>query len=1035
VDGAVVVRCEVGWAGARAGLRSGDVVSAWKRAGLHGSVDSFLDLARVEQDQAPLGPVVLEVWRGRRVRHLTMPRDSWKVDARPTLSPADLARHSSALRFAVEGALDPAVSTWRTLAEKLNRRDRPIAAAWCAFRAASAFIDAGREKDALAKLEAAAALITDPVIQALLWERGGNAFLESGHRKPASTAFTKAIELRATANGESPAVAFTLLQLCRTAHRQHEVEAQKALGIYRALQDDGIQAAEAAFELALSMYASSRYDRAEALCREALAIVERRAPESPLRADLLGRLGLAVLHLGDLEAAQTLFTRELRAAERIDPDGPRAGHACNRLGLVAKRLGEYQVARSWYLRGLEIYRSCRPDGVEVAGMLNNLGNIAIRENDFATALRYHRQALAIRERLHPGGRDVATSLNNLGLIERQLGHYDTAGEYLERALALKRVLAPGTLTLSNTLTELDMVAARQQRLEEARRLYEKALTIRQRVAPDSPGVADVLFLQGALAMTEERPRSAERLWRRATSIVERTQEGLRLSADARSRFGARYYLFYGALARLLATEGRAEEGFALMERARSRALRAMLLGSQSIPAGVSGRLWAAYRRSLERIDRLRAELARRGESDPATGRGPSLVEELQRLEKERNRMAGEIRAEAPRLAGLSRVAAPTLDQVCRALDPGTVMLSYVIGEEDSVLFVAQPATDVTDCLRTSLIPVGAEEIENRIEIFRTFISRGRTTTEADPALVTQGRRLFDLLLAPAMADIESARRVLIVPDGPLRDLPFAALALPGEPLRYLGAWKPLFMNPSGGAFVALKSRRERSGSAGLVAFADPEYGRPPRASGDPRLPRLSGSRDEARAIAAALGGGARTFLGGEATEARFRAVSGEARYLHLAVHALPDTRFPMKSALFFSTPPFAAPSPNADGVLHAWEIMDRVQCRADVVTLSACSTATGEQVAGEGVLGLARAFQYAGARTVVASQWPVGDRATAELMVRFYQGLKDGLSTADALRSARQALAASPIRLAGGETLDARHPFNWAAFQVMGDWK
>jgi CHAT domain-containing protein len=114
-------------------------------------------------------------------------------------------------------------------------------------------------------------------------------------------------------------------------------------------------------------------------------------------------------------------------------------------------------------------------------------------------------------------------------------------------------------------------------------------------------------------------------------------------------------------------------------------------------------------------------------------------------------------------------------------------------------------------------------------------------------------------------------------------------------------------------------------------------------------------------------------------------------------------------------------------VLTAWEVVDTLDTRADVVVLSACSTARGRAVPGEGVIGLARAFQIAGARTLVVSQWAIPDRSTAKLMERFYVSLQRGESTAEALRVAQLQVSDSDPGLA--------HPFHWASFQVRGDWR
>ncbi|RMF77807.1 MAG: CHAT domain-containing protein [Nitrospirae bacterium] len=169
-----------------------------------------------------------------------------------------------------------------------------------------------------------------------------------------------------------------------------------------------------------------------------------------------------------------------------------------------------------------------------------------------------------------------------------------------------------------------------------------------------------------------------------------------------------------------------------------------------------------------------------------------------------------------------------------------------------------------------------------------------------------------------------------------------------------------------------------------------------------------------------------------ATEAALRLhVQDPVPYLHLAVHARAERDRPMESALYLARPEGGTSGAAGDGVVRAWEIMDRLKVAARVVVLSGCETARGEEVAGEGVLSLSWAFHVAGARSTVASMWPVADRATAALMARFYEGVMAGESTAEALRAAQEA-AAWPR---GDRGTGPRPPYHWAAFRVMGDWR
>jgi CHAT domain-containing protein len=188
------------------------------------------------------------------------------------------------------------------------------------------------------------------------------------------------------------------------------------------------------------------------------------------------------------------------------------------------------------------------------------------------------------------------------------------------------------------------------------------------------------------------------------------------------------------------------------------------------------------------------------------------------------------------------------------------------------------------------------------------------------------------------------------------------------------------------------------------------------------------------------------YVGAEASERRAKSLPPDVRYLHFACHGLLDEWLPLNSALALSATDEAG---GDNGLLQAWEIFESVRLHADLVTLSACQTALGKETEGEGLVGLTRAFQYAGARSVLASLWSVSDRSTARLMERFYSHLKAGLRKDEALRRAQlDLIRAKPGSDGAGETRgigglsatigakpDATHPFHWAGFELFGDWR
>ncbi|MCG8456499.1 MAG: CHAT domain-containing protein, partial [Holophagales bacterium] len=286
--------------------------------------------------------------------------------------------------------------------------------------------------------------------------------------------------------------------------------------------------------------------------------------------------------------------------------------------------------------------------------------------------------------------------------------------------------------------------------------------------------------------------------------------------------------------------------------------------------------------------------------------------------------------------------------------------------------------------------------------------------------------------------IAEAERLLILADGPLHSLPFAALADPTSSgsRRFLIESKPIHRAASATVFALARAERRPRSEARMTAFGDPLYPSvEPRAeTAEPRLRSalrngldlapLPASRGEVEHLGK-LFPGSRIYVGAEATEGRAKEVDRQTTHLHIAAHGLLDDRFPLDSALALTIPP--APREGQDnGLLQAWEVFEQVRLDAELVTLSACDTGLGQVLGGEGLMGLTRAFQYAGARTVLASLWSVGDESTGKLMQSFYSHLAQGKSKAEALHRAQLGLLRDP---------DLAHPFHWAGFTLVGDWR
>lgn len=1020
--GVVVESCEPGEAAAVAGLVPGDVVVEWRQGRANGAVHSVFHLAIVEQELAPHGPVVLTVERGSKTLSVIVPVGLWQLRTRPKLVGDELALYREARELEGNDELDGAVDTWRTLA----RAATGPSASWAHTRAAVALAKSERRDDCLAALDDGVRTIADPRLRAAYWEQAGKTLLESGQNALAAGAFGRVIAILDEGFPTSPALAHALLKLCRTDFRACYDRADRAITIYQKTGERSIELANALNTAAAVAFYRSDLETAEESYLKALEMTREVAPGSPTELNLLGNLGLVAMRFGDFDTARSYYKRELEAAENLGVDCIPYAYANNYLGLLAKNLGRYDEAQLYYEQALRAFAATRPNGVEVAGVLNNLGIVAQYRENLRTAREYHEEALDLRRRLDPASSDVASSLHNVGSIAWRQGDMKVAREHLELALDLKRSFQGSSLWIATTHFELGDLARAEGALEEAIEHHRIALDIRRRVAPRHPDVASSLISLGGIESHSNRPDKAEVLLLEAVDLIEQQRSRLDISEQQRAQFKARYRYCYIDLAGLLVDQGREPEAWNLLEQARAGALRSVVGYRGSIPDGVPPDLWFAKARAESRLARVESRLARldprRDAEDLVTYRG-----QLTAVEAELDEMAAEIRKVAPAFVELENPDALSLDQVRRRLDPGTLVLSFSVGADRGMAMMTTAAGGGGLEIRSFGIPIGEDDLRQRIQRFNALLARGASSTDMEQALLSQARKLFDLLVAPAWDEITRADRLLVVPDGPLHELPFAALATTDEATRFLGLAKPVFVNPSATTAVEIGRSRPRpmSTTRTIAAFGGPTYPSDSLRVAEHRLSPLPGSRIEVEAIRRLFDGNAVAFLGPEASEANFRTRVGDATILHCALHTRSDPHFPMDSALFFSFSEHP-PDQENDGILTAWDVVDGLRISADTVVLSSCSTARGRVIAGEGIIGLARAFQVAGAKTLVASQWAIPDHSTAALMTAFYEALATGDSTVDAMHRAQRTIAGDP---------ELAHPYHWASFQVWGDWR
>lgn len=1043
LKGVTVDQVQKGSQGWKAGLLVGDVIQSWSRSGLHGEVHSPFDLKHIETEQGPRGEVQLEGMRGREKRAWRLGPDVWRFSTRPVLPPALLAVYDPARRLANSGEYAKAVARL-TATTGFNKDDNVWLSSWWWFTIAD-------------------------------WHARAQQF------KEADTAFEEAIRVSA---GASSMVTGHILRswgslLLTRGENDKSIDCYKrSLAIFQAEAESSLEIAKSLAGLGQACWFNSDPDTAERYYGQALAMREQLAPESLPVATSLDDLALPATSRGDLATAERYGSRALRIFRKLAPEGLDTAMSLDNAAILLSKRGDMVNAEEYHRQALEIFERLAPGGLDSAFALINIGTVAMDRGDVDSAEEKYRRALAIFEKLQPGMTGVATTYTNLGNVAVARHNLAMAEEYERKALALREKLAPGTIDVAESLNSLGEVVHARGRLDEAEQLYQRAITVGEKHAPDSLDVAWPMHNLGRLSAERGDLAKADELLRRTLSIRQRLAPGSIVEAetlhllastlarkgerenalatyeravkalenqtgklggaeDVRSAFHAQYNDYYREYVNLLLAGNQFDRAFQVLERSRARAMLTMLaerdlMFGSDVPEAIQNE----RRLNATDYDAVQADLTHLSPVKDAAKIEQLLARERD-LASKRALIRERIKQSSPRLAALQYPQPLDVEGARNALDAGDVMISYSVSADHTSIFVIRPVGQDVPALAVHQVDVTEKALRNHIQEFRRLLEERSQAHR--PALNAQARALYDLLLKPVEPDVSAALRLVIVPDGPLHILPFTALARGDE--KFLIEWKPLRTVVSATVYAELKGLRNTPKKPGpqVVAFGDPVYpsvanqSNARGASAELRsaagnglkLTRLPFSREEVNGIGKLYGQEGQVYLAGAATEERAKSATANARYVHFAAHGFLDERFPLNSFLALTIPEKAAAGKD-NGLLQAWEILEQVRLSADLVVLSACQTGMGKEMSGEGLIGLTRAFQYAGARSIVASLWNVDDSRTAELMKSFYAQLHEGKSKDEALRAAQQAMLA---------TRSSSHPFYWAAFTLIGDWQ
>ena len=1093
--------------------------------GADGTFREASDFLYLNWEQSPRGKITLTGLRNGKPVTFVLPPDNWEISRRPwmpegsftLLSPdwgmsvmplmpaATLSAYEQARAHLKAGEPQDAFSIWMRTASEVESAN-PHLARWFWTRAADALSSAQAWQLADEALDRAARQAEREGDAQGLGEicyRQGSSRYRRQDMAGAEISFKKAAELWRGTAGDSLTLAAVTATLALVANLRGDSATNDALEI-RALELRKLLAPQsppvAASLDVLGRNAATRgdFESAEAFHLQALEIGRRFQPGGLSVAMTLNYLGNVARRRGDLVAAQQLHSEALNIRRRANPDSPQVASSLHNLGNVAIDRGDLAAAEDFHREALDIRRRKIPGSAGYAASLESLADISRLRGDLVGAEVMLKEMLTIERRFGNDGTDFASGLSLLGQITADRGDPTEAKRYYQQALEIQRTHdhyeAVRTLTAladvdlkSNSaeaeahfaealelaerigavgapnagpLNGLAGLALKRLDVSAAELLYQRALDNTDRFAPGTFQQAQALRGLAKVALLRKDFQAALMYFHRAVDAIEK--QGARVGGpeELQAALMAKYADYYHECIAANLLYGKAVDAFAVLERSRARSLLSMLaqrdlVFNADLPAG------------LERERKLTDAAYDRAENElqmpPANADARAVGEiraRLGALRAKQAEIAQAIAKASPRYGALQYPKPLDVSGAQAALDPGTLLLSYSVGKEKSFLFVVSPDPKHGPPLSVFAISIGEKDLRESVDAFRRLIEWNKPSPEA----TARSRSLYDTLLKPAEPLIAKADRLLILPEGSLHTLPWAALLRDSKAgqTQYLAEWKPFHTAVSATVYSELKkSRREKlqAPTFEVAAFGDPKYpslaqptlvARRGDGRGDGteetaevpedldqdsnvravvrggyRLEPLPRSREEVQSIASLYAPKSEVFLAEEATEERAKSLGKDIPIIHFACHAILNERFPLDSALALSIPEH--PKEGQDnGLLQAWEIFEKVRIDADLVTLSACDSGLGKEMGGEGLIGLTRAFQYAGARSILASLWKVEDTSTAELMKRFYQYLKGGKTKDEALRLSQIDLIHSP---------NFSSPVHWAAFELIGDWR
>ena len=731
--------------------------------------------------------------------------------------------------------------------------------------------------------------------------------------------------------------------------------------------------------------------------------------------------GIVYLSKGDFVRALENFQRALSMAEAAKY---REGiiPALNSLGEVYREQGQPERALEFYERAR---RATADDSAwNMAFIFNNIGMSHEAMGNRAKAIEFIGKSRAVAEKHNMRPR-VATSLAVLANINLDERHFEEARKQYEESLALSRELRDQS-SEGRALLGLAETARRRGDFSHGLSYAQEAIAVFKKTGePDR--LVSALTCAGRCYRARKDDANGRTALEQAITAVEKMRGQIVGGEEESVAFFETRVVPYEEMISLDVAGGQPEEALLMTERASARALLDVVSRDSSVLlADVLTKPEAARARELgRRIADSNRELSRVQATEQLDEeRIASLQHDLENARNARSDFDGQIAAAHPEVKRATSLDLfRSVSDFAPLTDSGeTTLLKFAVTDHRCYLFALRRGHRTGQVhLDLATIDIERADVEKRVKAFRTALAE-RTLAWQKPA-----HELYDLLLQPAEKFWKGTTRLILVPDGPLWELPFQALLNTNN--------RPLLEDftvsyaPSLSVLVHEQAESKTATTAtDLLIFANPtvaEKSVGPDAAFGALVPSIWEPLPEMEKQARELehlyhDRTARVFIGDDAREEVARREMPQAHIIQFATHGVLNNRSPLYSYLLLSQ---RNEPGGEDGMLEAWELM-HLKLHARLAVLCGCETARGRIGAGEGVLGLSWSFFVAGCPATIVSQWKVDSASAQPLMAGLHRQLLAGASTAEALRS-------TALELRKNERY--RHPFYWAPFVLIGD--